>query len=194
MDKSGDKTTNYKYKLVENSTILPPGEFTIMAPKGVRQYPTSDCQEVVMPDYKDFFYAPWNEDGKAFWVLLNEKEKHFYEYNPEKFKGMIGLIFHAYTENYKVTVRKTVSNGDFSKDQFMKLVRMRVNGEEVTNYRVVKNMLLLEKADGDVYFKPSENNDYVLEFAAHGDCPFPPDNESKPASVRHLRFYGVLLM
>lgn len=184
-----------KYEFKQTDKNLVPGEVSIMAPRSFRNVGCDE--EIVMPDYKDWFYAPWNDAGKAFWKFPNKRERDYYGYDPEKLKGIIGLLFHAYPENYKAP-RHMVSNADFTPSQFREQVRMKVNGEPVTSYRSIsfgaREMLFLEKQDGDVYWQPSETSEYILEFEAHGSGPFPPDNRIEPATKRHLRLYGIVLM
>ena len=194
MDKPSQTGQEAEYIIYDSNTTLPLGEFSIMAPRSAHS--SNLCEEVAMPDYKDWFYAPWNADGKAFWTFPHEKEKEYYGYTPEKFKGILGLIFHVYAENYKS--KNAAKNADFTAQQFQEQVRMRVNGERVTKYRWISfagnAMLFLERGNGDVYWPPSPNNDYVLEFEAYGSSPFPPDGRIVNATTRKLRFYGLLLM
>ena len=70
----------------------PPGEWSIMAPNDFRGGKCdAACPEIVMPDYKDWFMGNWSE-GSASLTFPNPKEKRFYGYNPNTFKGILALV------------------------------------------------------------------------------------------------------
>lgn len=68
---------------------------------------------------------------------------------------------------------------------------MTVNGQPVKKYRLATGIVILEGADG-MFWKPSSNNDYVLEFKPKGNVEY--KGNIKKAIDMHLRFAGFLLM
>lgn len=70
----------------------PKGEMVINSPHDFRDcWPVDVCSEIVMPDYKDWFYGDWT-NGPVSITFPNEKEREYYGYKPGKFKGILGLV------------------------------------------------------------------------------------------------------
>jgi hypothetical protein len=160
-----------------------PGEFNIMAPNDFRSCPSwEECPEIIMPDAIDWFMAPW-KDGKASITFPNQKEKAYYGYEDGKFKGILGLISTLFTEN----AGRNIPQLDISIEHFQDNVRMTVNGKPVRKYRLFSRMVILEGDHGSVYWEPSANSDYVLEFQPVGNI------EGVPAAEKHFRLQGFVL-
>eukprot|EP00980_Cylindrotheca_fusiformis_P014164 scaffold3720_cov141-Cylindrotheca_fusiformis.AAC.3 len=140
-----------------------------------------ECPAVTMPDYKDWLYGPL-KDGKTKLTFPNEKEKAYYGYDPSKFKGIVGIVPTIWTENHCKKCPET----DIRLTRFPEHVTTTVNGK-VANFRFFNSMAILEDEAGSIYWDPSENQDYVIEFEPHGEI------DGFPAVEHHLRFYGVLL-
>ncbi|CAJ1962078.1 unnamed protein product [Cylindrotheca closterium] len=173
---------NGVYTYTSNRTV-PPGEWAIMSPNDMRSC-NDDCSDVVMPDYKDWYMGNWSS-GSASITFPNKKEKEYYAYSPEKFKGILALMttFYQETTGRKQNKRKY----DIAGENFQENVLMTVNGEPVKKYRSVDGLLILEGPDG-IYWKPSKNNDYVMEFKPKGKI------DGKDAIEMHLRLSGFLVM
>lgn len=160
-----------------------PGEFNIVAPIDFRScYKESECPEIVMPDYKDWFWGVL-KDGKVSVTMPNEKEKEYYGYDPKNFKGIIGLV----PTNFLETKTKD-KIGDIPIKEFQDHVKITVNGKAVAKYRLVNDMVILEDEGGSVFWEPSSNSDYFLEFEPFGEF-----DDGEPAADRHLRLSGFVL-
>eukprot|EP00526_Cylindrotheca_closterium_P004792 CAMPEP_0113633838 /NCGR_PEP_ID=MMETSP0017_2-20120614/17615_1 /TAXON_ID=2856 /ORGANISM="Cylindrotheca closterium" /LENGTH=783 /DNA_ID=CAMNT_0000544503 /DNA_START=94 /DNA_END=2445 /DNA_ORIENTATION=+ /assembly_acc=CAM_ASM_000147 len=159
----------------------PEGEMSIVAPNDFRDcWPLKVCSEVVMPDYKDWFYGNWT-NGPVSITFPNEKEREYYGYEPGKFKGILGLVSTIFTE----TAGK--KQFDFEYNSWHKYVNAKVNGKPVTKWKTFNRMAILEGADG-IYWEPSGNNDYTFEFS--------PKEEMKGgrlANDLHFRLQGFVL-
>lgn len=125
-----------------------------------------ECPALVMPDYKDFFYAPLL-DGKASITFPSEKEKAYYGYNPSKFKGVIGLVLPLQAE----PACKSCHPHDLILDDFEDgKVTITVNSNPVTNIRIVRNAMILEGDGGSVYWEPNvDKQNYKIEFEVAAD-------------------------
>eukprot|EP00980_Cylindrotheca_fusiformis_P001723 scaffold397_cov111-Cylindrotheca_fusiformis.AAC.1 len=165
------------YEYLTDVTPIP-GEFNIIAPIDFRKcYDKEECPEIVMPDYTDWFWGVW-KDGKTSVTFPNEKEKEYYNYDPKNFQGILGLVP---TQNYE-SKTKAMGVADIRIREFQAHIKTTVNGKAVTNYRVFNEMAILEGDGGSVYWEPSANSDYVIEF--EGD---------EFATAKHLRLYGFVL-
>jgi hypothetical protein len=173
---------NGEYTYTTNRTPTP-GEFDILAPNDFRScFSEEECPVTIMPDYKDWYMASW-KDGKASVTFPNEREKAHYGYEHGKFKGVLGLITTLFTENVK-----NHAGLDIAVNQFQAHVRMTVNGKPVKKYRIFKGMAILEGENGSVYWEPSANSDYVLEFQPAGRM-----DDGVPAADKHFRLQGFVL-
>lgn len=76
---------------------------------------------------------------------------------------------------------------DIPPDKYEKHITITVNGEAVKKIRFVGSMAVLEGPNG-IYWKPSRNNDYVMEFKPKGKL-----EDGKEAREKHLRFQGFVL-
>jgi hypothetical protein len=171
------------YTYTSNRTPTP-GEFNLMAPNDFRsRFSEEECPVTIMPDYKDWFMAPW-KDGKASITFPNEREKAHYGYEHGKFKGILGLISTLFNENLK----NVKGHQDIDIQQFPAHVRMTVNGKPVKKYRIFKRMAILEDEHGSVYWEPSANSDYVLEFRPVGTM-----DDGIAAAEKHFRLQGFVL-
>ena len=161
-----------------------PGLFTLV---GAFQNTTEDnCKSIVMPDRKDFFYGVFDKDGKVRLTFPNEKEKSAYGYSPEKYKGVLGLSTHVYKENQKGTNHPF----DIIIADFQKNISVKVNGKPAN--AIVdsdkKRMIILENAEtGSIYWEPSKDLNYVIEFQAHGDT------YDSPTTNLHFRLDTIIL-
>ena len=158
-----------------------PGLFHLV---GMPQTATEkNCQSIVMPDSKDFFYGVFDKDGKVRLTFPNEKEKSAYGYDPTKYKGVIGLSTHVYTENQKgVNHPFDVVTGDFEKN-----ISVKVNGKPA-NTIAEPFIVILENAEtGSIFWEPSKDLDYVIEFQAHGET------YGMPTTNLHFRIDTIIL-
>ena len=122
------------------------------------QAPHSNCEDaVVMPDYKDFFYA----HGKDGWVSLtmpNQAEKQAYNYNPSAMKGTI-VIFGGGCDWGRCPPNDLNLIEDFEK------IEMEVNGKKVQAFSGTGGWgggYVLRYEDGTVRVPP--NSDGVFEI------------------------------
>lgn len=162
----------------------PPGDFSIVAANDFRScFSEEECPVTIMPDYKDWFLAEW-EDKKASITFPNEKEKSHYGYEKGKFKGVLGIIPTMFEEN----VRGQDGPIDIPIGDFQKHVKMTVNGKRVAKYRVFNHMAILQDETGSVYWEPSANSDYLLEFEVVGRM-----EDGILAAEKHLRLQGFVL-
>jgi hypothetical protein len=160
-----------------------PGDFNIIAPNKFRScYDEEKCPEIVMPDYKDWFWGVL-KDGKVSATLPNEKEKEYYGYDPTNFKGIIGLIPTIFPET-----TRGLPIGDLNVSDFQDHLKLTVNGKPVAKYRIFNHMAILEGEDGSVFWEPSPNSDYVLEFEPSGEL-----EDGRAAADLHLRLHGFVL-
>ncbi|CAJ1962080.1 unnamed protein product [Cylindrotheca closterium] len=160
----------------------PEGEVAILSPIDFRQCsPLRTCSEIVMPDYKDWFYGNWT-NGPVSITFPNEKEREHYGYEPGKFKGILGLVSTIFPEAAADGTRF-----DFPYSSWPEHVDAKVNGIPVTNWRLFNRMAILEGADG-IYWKPTANNDYKIEFSPKGVT-----KDGRAASEKHLRLQGFVL-
>eukprot|EP00980_Cylindrotheca_fusiformis_P007762 scaffold1648_cov115-Cylindrotheca_fusiformis.AAC.17 len=160
-----------------------PGELNIMAANDFRScFTEEECPEIIMPDYKDWYMASW-KDGKASITFPNEKEKAHYGYEKGKFKGVLGIVPTIFAENY----RELDGPRDIPLQKFQDHIKLTVNGKPVMQYKVFNHMAILEDEHGSVYWEPSANLDYVLEFEPVGTI------DGKPASDKHFRLQGFVL-
>jgi hypothetical protein len=164
--------------------VMPtPGDFNIIAPNDFRScYDEEECPEIVKPDYKDWFLGVL-KDGKVSVTLPNEKEKEYYGYDPTNFKGIIGLIPTMFLERSKGS-----PTGDLAVSDFQDHLKLTVNGKPVAKYRLFNSMAILEGEDGSVFWEPSPNSDYVLEFEPFGEV-----EDGRAAADLHLRLGGFVL-
>jgi hypothetical protein len=171
------------YTYTSNRTPTP-GEFNLMAPNDFRsRFSEEECPVTIMPDYKDWFMAPW-KDGKASITFPNEREKAYYGYEQGKFKGILALMSTLFPEKVKNLAQLDISIHDFPAH-----VRMTVNGKPVRKYRLFGGrMAMLEGDNGSVYWEPSANSDYVLEFWPFGEMA-----NGVPAAEKHFRLQGFIL-
>jgi len=159
----------------------PKGEMVINSPHDFRAcWPVDVCSEIVMPDYKDWFYGDWT-NGPVSITFPNEKEREYYGYKPGKFKGILGLVSTLFTENVKR------NQYDYAFYQWNEYVSAKVNGKPVTNWIMFNRMAILEGADG-IYWEPSANNDYTFEFSPNGTL-----GDGRPANALHFRLQGFVL-
>lgn len=122
----------------------------------------AECPELIMPDYKDFFYAPLL-DGKASIIFPSEKEKAYYGYDPLNFKGIISLVLPLQVEpGCKECHSHDLALGEFTEGK----VKVTINSKPVTTFRVVrKTAMILEGDGGNVYWEPDANGkNYKIEF------------------------------
>mmetsp|Transcript_6423 Transcript_6423/g.15175 ORF Transcript_6423/g.15175 Transcript_6423/m.15175 type:complete len:785 (+) Transcript_6423:207-2561(+) len=178
-----DRTPDHKYTYTTNRTP-PPGEFSIMAPNDQRSC-HDDCSEIVMPDYKDWFYGNWSS-GSASLTFPNEKEKEYYGYDPAKFKGILALMPTIYPE--RIGKREKTRWVSMPLANYSKNVALTVNGQPVRKYRKVDGLVILEGPNG-MYWKPSSNNDYVLEFKPRGVM-----DDGVKAIEKRIRLQAFVLM
>lgn len=141
-----------------------------------------ECPAVTMPDYKDWLYGPL-KDGKTALIFPNEKEKSYYGYSSSTFKGIIGLVPSIWTENHC----KKCPITDIKLNSFPEHVKTTVNGKRVAKFRYFNYMAILEDESGSIFWEPSENEDYVIEFEPHGEF------DGSPAADHHLRLYGAVV-
>ena len=87
----------------------------------------------------------------------------------------------VFTENVKS------NRYDIASGEWIKYVDAKVNGKPVTNWKHFNRMAILEGADG-IYWEPSANNDYTLEFSPKGTL-----GDGRPSSVLHFRLQGFVL-
>jgi hypothetical protein len=161
-----------------------PGDFNIIAPNDFRAcYDEEECPEIVKPDYPDWFWGVL-KDGKVSATLPNEKEKEYYGYNPTNFKGIIGLIPTLFGE----LPGRGRPLADLLVSEFQDHVKLTVNGKPVAKYRILNSMAILEGEDGSVFWEPSPNSDYVLEFEPFGEL-----EGGRAATDLHLRLEGFVL-
>merc|ERR1711935_243949 len=169
------------YTFLTNRTV-PAGEISIVGPIDFRSCrDVSECPQIVMPDYKDWFLANLAL-GPASITFPNKKEREHYGYDKAKFKGMIGIVPHLFTENankqrWDIDIGVGITEG---------YVILTVNGERVTKVRNVQSLFVLEGPNGS-YWKPSANNDYVFEFKVQGKA------NGRPILENHLRMMGFVL-
>jgi hypothetical protein len=57
----------------------------------------------------------------------------------------------------------------------------------VAKFRFFNNMAILEDENGSIFWEPSENQDYAIEFEPHGEF------DGTSAADHHLRLYGVVI-
>jgi hypothetical protein len=161
-----------------------PGDFNIIAPTDFRRcYDEKECPEIVMPDYKDWFWGVL-KDGKVSTTLPNEKEIEYYGYDPTNFKGIIGIISTLFGESWG----KNHPLADLALSDFQDHLKLTVNGKPVAKYRVFNDMAILEGEDGSVFWEPSPNSDYVLEFEPFGEL-----KDGRAAADLHFRLQGFVL-
>ncbi|CAJ1962024.1 unnamed protein product [Cylindrotheca closterium] len=122
----------------------------------------AECPAVVMPDYKDWLYAPL-VDGKASITFPNEKEKAYYGYDPKNFKGIIAVIM-AIPEGCK----KCPHPYDHTFADFvLGNAFMTVNSKPVKRAFLLSNAMILEGDGGNIFWEPDpETEDYTIEFIA----------------------------
>jgi len=179
-----NKLPNLKYNITGGVEPVP-GEFALTGWQGGRFCKDKeDCPDIVSPDYTDWFWGVW-KDGKASMTFPNEKEKDYYGYDADKFKGILGLIPTLFKESY---ARKTPPV-DFSIGDFQDHIKMTVNGKPVAKYRLFMAMAILEDENGSVQWPPNENGQYVLEFEAFGVM----EASNRTALEQHLRLSGFVL-
>lgn len=160
-----------------------PGEFSIIGLRKARTCVEKDvCPDLIGPDYSDWFWGVW-KDGKTSVTFPNVKEKEYYGYDADKFKGIIGLIPTLYKESYN---EKYI---DFAMSDLQDHVKMTVNGRPVAKYLTVAKMVIIEDENGSINWQPNENGQYVLEFEAVGVF----EDSQRPATEHHLRFSGFVL-
>jgi DNA-dependent RNA polymerase auxiliary subunit epsilon len=140
-----------------------------------------ECPAVSMPDYKDWLYGPL-KDGKTTLTFPNEKEKAYYGYDASTFKGIVGIVPPIWTENHC-----KCPETDIRLSRFPNHVRTTVNGKPVAKFRRFNSMAILEDENGSIFWEPSENQDYVIEFEPYGEF------DGKPAADHHLRLHGVVI-
>lgn len=199
------------YTYTSNQTP-PAGEFSVMSPNDFRSGNggcMGNCNQIAMADYKDWFMGNWS-DGSASLTFPNEKEKEYYGYEPGKFKGILGLVptvrISYDVSNSKPTLNMAISLSSFFIQLFSETAKgvghaldltigdyqehidLTVNGQPVTKFlKVYDKMVILEGSDG-IYWKPSKNNDYVMEFKPKGEL------GGQPVIERHMRMQGFVLM
>ncbi|CAJ1945090.1 unnamed protein product [Cylindrotheca closterium] len=162
-----------------------PGEFSIIGWSAGRYCADEeDCPEIVQPDYPDWFWGVW-KDGKTSTTFPNEKEKEYYGYDADKFKGIIGLIPTLFPEIYQ----KNTPYIDFKMKDFRDHVKMKVNGKSVAKYRPLLKMVILEDENGSVQWPPNENGQYILEFEAFGVM----EIDNRTSAEHRLRLSGFVL-
>eukprot|EP00980_Cylindrotheca_fusiformis_P001638 scaffold368_cov125-Cylindrotheca_fusiformis.AAC.16 len=161
------------YQFVEEDKKPEPGVFSLLnngaerAGFRNREEWDEECPDLVMPDYKDFFYAPLL-NGKASLTFPDEKEKTYYGYDRSKFKGVLGLVLPLLAES----ACKTCHEHDLRLDDFTTgKVKITVNSKPVSNIRMVSKVaMILEGDGGNVFWEPSaENENYKIEFEVDAD-------------------------
>lgn len=128
---------------------------------------------------QDWFFAPLDEDNKAVFTFPNEKEKAYYRYNPNTFKGILCLVLPIEIEKVCHSCHpRDMEIKDFQSDN----VTITVNGKKVGNIRVALGIMILENESGSIFWEPSSNEDYVIGFNVVGH-----------AAAYHLRLENVFL-
>jgi len=164
----------------------PAGKFSLMASTRERAGFTNitsweeECPAVVMPDYKDSFYAPLL-DRKASITFPNKKEKEHYGYDPKLFKGVIAIILAPSSK-----CKKCDHAFDLVVDDFLEgSATMAVNSKPVKSIRRVSNgAMILEGDNQNPFWEPNrQTEDYTIEFQVGPN-----------AALYHLRVANIILM
>lgn len=116
-----------------------------------------ECEVLLKPDYKDYFYAR----GVHGWVHMtvpNAKEAAAYNYDPTEFKGLIVLILVGC--DWGKCAEGELSKGDYSTGKFA----MTVNGEPVTELSSFGFDATLLKGEQGLYWKPDESGKFDIGF------------------------------
>lgn len=175
---------DFNYTYVRGNELVP-GEFNIVGWEGARYcVDVEECPEIVSPDSSDWLYGDL-KDGKTSLTLPNEKEKEYYSYDGEKFKGIIAFIATVWPESYK----KRTPPADFSFEQLQNYSKTTVNGKPVAKWREFAAMAILEDENGSVFWPANENGQYVIEFEPFGFI----ESIDRFAADQHIRFAGVVL-
>lgn len=163
-----------------------PGEFNLMGWTGVRYCVDKEqCPYIVKPDYPDYFWGVL-KDGKTSVTFPNEREKEYYGYDAEKFKGIIGLIPPLMGESYGKGPNK---QADFSIEDLKDHAKISVNGKPVAKLREFISMVILEDENGSVFWPPNENDQYVFEFEPFGFI----ESRGRDATEQRIRLSGFVL-
>jgi len=117
-----------------------------------------DCPVTVNVDHKDSFMSVG--DGWKSLVFPNEAERRAYNYDSEKFEGIVVISFTSCEwgrceEGY-------VGPKDFEGDD--KKWDMKINGIPVTNFLDINHDAFVAKNKDGVNFPPSPDGDYKLEI------------------------------
>mmetsp|Transcript_27569 Transcript_27569/g.67041 ORF Transcript_27569/g.67041 Transcript_27569/m.67041 type:complete len:747 (-) Transcript_27569:31-2271(-) len=152
----------------------PAGKFSLVANKEERagfkdiKSHEAECPAIVMPDYKDVFYAPVL-DGKASFTFPNKKEKEYYGYDPKLFKGVIALMLPL----FEIKCKKCTHSYDLTLADFLEHnVTMTVNSKPVKSIRVVRGKAMILQGDNEnPYWEPAlQTEDYTIEFQVVPDA------------------------
>lgn len=183
----------------------PEGQISILSPNDFRDCFSFDvCSEIVMPDYKDWFYGNWT-NGPVSITFPNEKEREYYGYEPGKYKGILGLVstvsfvcdcsriqeethlpcFFVFAQIF--TENAAGKQLDFKTEEWQAHVNAKVNGKKVTKWRTFNRMAILEGANG-LYWEPSANHDYTFEFSPKETL-----KDGWSAKEFHFRLQGFVL-
>jgi hypothetical protein len=115
------------------------------------------CEVVLKPDYKDFFYAHHNH-GLVKLPTPNEAEKAAYGYDPAKFKGFLVIWLGAC--EWGQCKPGDLQAGEFAEGKF----ELTVNGKPVKELLSIGYGALALKGEEGLYWQPSSNGDFELGF------------------------------
>lgn len=118
----------------------------------------SPCNAILMPDYKDFFYANDVHGKVALASFPNEKERRAYDYDQLHYKGLIVIVFVQCDWGQ-------CPPGDVRPEMYAEgKFEMTVNGNRVTEVMSIGHDAWIVKGENGFYWKAKSDGTYDMTF------------------------------
>lgn len=140
-----------EWKTALNTT----GELVLTKSNGKQEH--EECEVVLKPDYKDYFFAHYDY-GWSSLTIPNEKEIAAYNYDPDKVRGLIAVVWITcdYNKCPPGSLReKHVPDGD---------LEIKVNGKPVTRMIGTRGDAQILKGKSGVFWEKNAQGGFEISF------------------------------
>ena len=117
-------------------------------------------EQILKPDYKDFFFAHYKEGWIKYPTFPNEKEINAYEYDPTKHNGLLAIALKACDWGKCANEDLRIDHGG-SAIEVGKL-EMTVNDKPVKEFFDLNGIHALLGEDGAARWEPNANGQYEI--------------------------------